>query len=574
VSRSNHTGVLRYVAAAWPWAAAAASGLLLALAFPPFSQESAAWIALAPLLSALWFGGRRGGVHPRPFLLGWTAGLVFFLTTFHWITTVSVVGWAAIAPYLALYPALWAWMCGTALAPRENADYLTATDNGTRPALTPIILPGLAGQSAPPAPGVPRSSWMDSRRNLLLSVAVAAAWVAQEWLRSVMFTGFGWNALGVAFHNNLAFAQIAAVTGADGLSFLAAFASTIAVVTVRRLWHEIGKVALRPHYDFNLAMALVVAVFAWGVHRLQRPVADREIRAVLVQPAIPQSKKWDPASEGDILSTLEVLSAGAEASRPELLLWPEAATPRPALLDAATLAWTDAIRERTGADFLFGTLDGDETADYNAAVLLSAGREPQLYRKMHLVPFGEYIPFRHSFPLFAWIAGDLVPGDFRPGAAGVVLESARANAKIGPLICFEDTLPDIPRRAVLAGADLLANVTNDGWFGRSPAAEQHLANARLRAVENARPLVRSANTGVTCVIDARGRMVASLRDGGGRPFAAGTLTVTIPLPREPERTLFTRLGRWFALACCGLSAAVLVAYGVRRRRARGAAAHA
>jgi len=569
VNPANLSRFPRIAAAAWPWLAAPGSGLLLALAFPPFSQESAAWLALTPLLSAVWFGGRGWTPHRHPFLLGWVTGLAFFYVTFHWITEVSVLGWLVVCPYLALYPALWGWFCGRFLQwnPEPTPRQKEAGPAGRRRGVAQPIhwLMGIGGPGRDPH-GAPRSAWINSRRNLGLAGLAGAAWVTQEWLRSVVFTGFGWNSLGVAFHGNLAFAQSAAIAGSDGLSFLAAFINAIAVITVRRLCHEIGKVALRPHYDFNLAMALVVAVFAYGVHRLQRPESHREIRALLVQPAIPQAQKWDPDFEREIVATLDVLSAAAEASRPELLLWPEAATPRPALLDGETLAWTDSIRERTGADFLFGTLDADGTGDFNAAVLLTADRPPQVYHKRHLVPFGEYIPFRHSFPLFAWIVGDLVPGDFREGSGPVLLESSRARIKIGPLICFEDTLPEVARRAVAAGADLLANVTNDGWFHRSAAAEQHLASARLRAVENARPLVRCANTGVTCVIDARGRMRDSLRDSAGSPFPAGTLLVSIPVPDVQEQTVFTRWGRWFAYACCGLSGVALVAYGVRNRR--------
>ena len=571
--------IRRWLLALWPWAAALVSGLLHAWTLPPWNHEWLGWIALAPLLAALWIGGATGGPHPRPFVLGWVAGITHFLITFHWITEVSTIGWVALTPYLALFPALWAWFCGRVAVPglprsatptRAPADEVGSGDRRTSPPAPEPLLLGLPffGRSRTP-PAFPPSAWMSSRRNLGFALLAAAAWVAQEWLRSVLFTGFGWNALGVALQNNLAFLQMASVTGADGLSFLLVFSAAIAVLTVRRLWDEIGRVALRPHYDFNLAMALVVAVFAFGVQRLQRPPADeRELEALLVQPAIPQNQKWDPAFDQEILDRLDLLSAPAETSRPDLVIWPEAATPRPALLDAEILAWIDGIRERTGSDLLLGSIDGDERGDYNAAILLAEGRPPETYRKVHLVPFGEYIPFRHSFPLFAWIAGDLVPGDFAPGEGPVVFRATKSGARFGPLICFEDTLPELTRTFVRAGAEFLVNITNDGWFGRSPAAEQHLANARFRAVENARPLVRCANTGVSCVIDSRGRIRQALRDAKGSPFVSGSLAVVIPVPVVPESTFFSRHGRVFALACCGLSGAALLAYGVRLRQRR------
>src|SRR5205807_339674 len=162
---------------------------------------------------------------------------------------------------------------------------------------------------------------------------------------------------------------------------------------------------------------------------------------------------------------------------------------------------------------MLGTLDFEDEHDYNAALLVSNGGERmQAYRKIHLVPFGEYIPLRHSFPLFAAIAGTWVAGDFAPGTEHTVFALTDPNVRVAPLICFEDTVGDLVRRFVSNGANLLVDVTNDAWFLHSSGSQQHLANAIFRCVENRRPMVRAANTGVTGFVDEFGRVTQILQD--------------------------------------------------------------
>jgi apolipoprotein N-acyltransferase len=515
----------------WPWLMAAASGGLLALAFPPGNQEWLAWIGLAPLLGAAWFGektGKPGGL--KRFGLGYVAGLTFFLGALYWLTAVHAAGWIALSVYLGLYFGCWSWFVG---ALTNDRDFLR------------------------------------SGKNLGIAFASAACWVALEWVRGWLFTGFGWNGLGVALHKNLLYIQPAEFTGVAGLSFLVCFVNVIAAITLRRFASEIGRFRLRPHYDFTVTMALIAGVFLFGFQTLVREEPGEPIKVAAVQANIPQNQKWDAAFVESITRRYADLTVAAMALEPDLLLWPEAATPKSLFADEATFRAVVDFTRGTETAFLLGTLDFDDANDYNAVALISGGGERvDIYRKLHLVPFGEFIPFRKSFPLFALIAGDLVPADFRPGKGPKVFEVAGEPFRIAPLVCFEDTLGDLTRRFVGLGANLLVNVTNDGWFLETSGAEQHLANAVFRAVENRRPLLRSANTGVTAFIDSRGRILTALRDLDGRPFVEGVLSAAVKVPKDPPQTFYTRNGEVFAFGMIAVTLGMLVAIVARWGRRR------
>ena len=523
---------MKIIVRLWPWFAALLTGWLLTLCFPPWDQEWLCWVALIPLVSAVWFSG-GGGKRPwlRNAALGYCAGLVFFWTVFSWLITVTGGGWFILAFYLALYFAFWAWFVGA-----------------------------VAGASP---------DMLRSRHNLWLAFACAAAWTAQEWARGVVFSGFGWNNLGVALYRNLALIQIADITGVWGLTFLAAFCNIIAVVTIRRFILEIRIAKLRPHWDFSTAMLLVVLVFLYGIHSLQNKTTGLPLRVAAIQANIPETEKFDDQFEQTIFDRYTALTKFALAGKPRLLIWPESATPRGMFSDQVNFDFVNGIAALGDFNFLLGSVDYESDADYNDAFLLTNhARDVQKYRKIHLVPFGEYIPLRHSFPLFAMIAGTQVPGDFRPGHNYAVLQTANPAVKLAALICFEDTIGDLTRRFVLKGAQLLVNVTNDGWFLKSAGSDQHLANAVLRTVETRRPLVRCANTGVTCFIDTLGRTTQSLRTPNGGHFIEGILAGVVQVPQDGHLTFYVRHGD---LVAYGSLAFVLLFIGTRiwRRNLRG-----
>jgi apolipoprotein N-acyltransferase len=185
--------------------------------------------------------------------------------------------------------------------------------------------------------------------------------------------------------------------------------------------------------------------------------------------------------------------------------------------------------------------------DHNSAALLLRGNgDVEFYDKRHLVPFGEYLPLR---PLLGWLAGGLVPGDFKPGTEPGIFSLKDPALKLAPLICFEDTLGDVTREPVRLGAAVLVNLTNDGWFGRSSAAEQHFANAVFRTVENRIPLVRCTNTGVTASVDQFGRV-----DRWIEPFSMGIASRQLRVPLRTSQTFYTRNGDVFSVACAALAA--------------------
>lgn len=517
--------------ALWPWLAAAASGAFLALAFGPWFQAWIGWVGLAPLMALVWL--TPGGKHPRwrALGLGYVFGLVFFWIVFGWLRTVTGLGWFVLAFYLALYPAAFALFADVAACDR---------------------------------------TFLRSGPNLLLAFSCAAAWTALEWVRGWLFSGFGWNGLYASQHENLPMIQFAEFTGVAGVTFLVALGNAIGTITVRRFVAEAGRTKIRPHYDFTVTMALVALAFGHGAKTLLATAPEGvDLKVAAIQPNIAQDEKFDPALALRNVDILARHTRTALIGEPHLVLWPESALPRDPEGYEAAFDLVAALREESRFSLLLGSEDADERGSYNAAMLVRPGdMVAQVYRKIHLVPFGEYIPFRHSFPLFAWIAGTQVPGDFVAGTQFTVFVLSEPPLNIGPLICFEDTLGDLTRKFVLAGADVLANVTNDGWFLRSSAADQHLAHARFRAVENRRPLLRCANTGVTAWVDACGRVRGELRGPDGSPFIEGFLAGSVRVTPGAATTFYTRHGDVFAKACCAWALAALGAAFIQGRLAR------
>jgi len=417
-----------------------------------------------------------------------------------------------------------------------------------------------------------RSPWIKSTNNLLLAFLVAGAWVTHEWFRGWVFSGFGWNGLGVALHGNWPLIQIAEFTGVAGLSFMVAFANVIAVTTVRRLVLEVSTRTVRPHFDLTLTLATIVGVLTFGLRATQVSPPTKPLRVAAVQSNVPQNQKFDPQFTRKIFDQFRRLSEIALRSTPppDLLIWPESSMPGPVLADRDSYQFVMDLAASAESDILLGTIDEENGDVYNAALLVSDGGEQvQVYRKLHLVPFGEYVPGRHSVPLLARIVGDQVPGDFKAGKNHTVFELTNRDVKVAPLICFEDTLGELTRRFVLPsetnpGANLLADITNDGWFLHSAGSHQHLANAIFRCVETRRPMVRAANTGVTCFVNEFGRVTEQLQDDTGSTFTEGVLTGEVKIPTENDLTFYTRHGELFAKLCAILSAIAIVIGIVRQ----------
>jgi apolipoprotein N-acyltransferase len=498
--------------------AAAASGLLLAAAFPSLDWEPLAWVGLAPVLVA------AAGVRPRTaFTLGWLAGFVFYLATVYWvaytITQYTTVPLAVAAGILVV-------MCAA-----------------------------LAGYHGAFVAGV---RWLDDRGLPALWLA-PAFWVALEWLRSWFFIGFPWADLGYSQYRHHDLVQIVEVTGVYGVSAILVFFNVVLATLLRT--PPPGVRRLVP--ALVVLTVVVAAVPLWGRWRTRqlasRPPAGT-LRVAIVQGNVEQDHKWDPAYQNDTISRYRTLTIDAAAEHPDLVVWPETATPfffqepgarRESILELATQAHvtllfgSPAFRQNAR-----GTLD-----ELNRAYLVSPdGWERGSYDKIQLVPFGEYVPYARILFFVNRIVeaiGTVVPGDR-------TTVFSLPTARFGVLICYEDVFPALTRRFIDGGADFLVNVTNDAWYGPTSAPHQHLAQATLRAVENRVPLVRAANTGISAIVDPDGRI-------RWRSPLFETLQHVDEIAWPGVRTFYTRFGDVFAWACAAISA-LAIGWGFVRAR--------
>lgn len=534
-----------------------AAGFALAGAFPPLNQGWLAWVAPAPLLATLWFSlpgcGRRRAAAAG--ICGWCAGLAFFLSNLFWITEVSRIGWIAVCAYLACYPGLWAVVAATV----------------GRPRLEPCT------ENRPDRPWL-RRMFAPSAESLRAALVCASAWTALEWVRGWMFTGFGWNGLGVALHENLVLIQAADVVGVTGLSFFVMLAAATGTVIIARILLEVRHARIRPHADFFAVVTLIMGLFFYGTRRIDQhsshPSGDgngRTLHCLVIQPNIAQELKWDHLHAPEILDQFYDATAAGITPDTDLVVWPETAIPYILQADTTEAFLTDVLKLGDFALALGINDVQDDDTFYNALALLK-GDFPNLrvYRKTHLVPFGEYIPLRGVFPPFEWIAGDEVTGDFTAGTETVPLplpgSDPDAPVEVIPLICFEDTIGELARRFLSPNPQLMLTVTNNGWFHQSANSAQHVANARFRCIELRRPMLRSANTGVSCVIEPTGRISSRVHDPvDGSTFIAGALISRISLEPRDAPSFYARHGNLFSKLLAALSAALILGHVIRGR---------
>jgi len=517
-----------------PWfrrALAVVAGALLALAFHKPNIAGLAWVAPALILFAA-----RGG---SAFRLGALAGFTHYLVSLSWLLHIPVkfypiLGWIALAAYLALFPATWVWLCS-------------------------------GGQK----PAVRSENWL-ARTGYALFCGVA--WVAMEMMVSRMFTGFPWNLLGSSQQKLLPLIQIASITGVYGVSFLViwfaasllnAFDALLARPSERNVWLK----------ELALPVFTVAVVYALGLHRMNaEPKAERTLRIALVQPSIPQTMIWNAEEAGPRLVELLKLTEAALTNKPDVLIWPEAAVPKMIRNDEPTARGLAELARRSGAWFIVGSDDfemrGTNAVFFNSSFLVNPrGEFVSSYRKRRLVVFGEYVPLVKWLPFIKYLTP--IDGGFTAGEMPVTFDLGELRAKTSVLICFEDVFPHYAREHVTGEEDFLVNITNDGWFGESAAQWQQAACAAFRAVENGVPLVRCANNGISCWVDRFGGMHNVFFDGSRDVYRAGFKIVEVPLP-SPEtkarRTFYNRHGDWFGWGCVGISAAAW-AWRFRRRAA-------
>lgn len=485
--------------------AALAAGGLLSASFAPLEAHQAAWLALVPLLMAC----RRAPTLRAAFRLGFIAGAVFWLTSIWWLSRVTYAGWITLSFYCACYIGVFA--AGASLWFRRFGHEQLAANVG-------------------------------------FMAFTACAWAGLEFVRCTFATGFPWNALGVSQAGNPAMLQGAAWGGVYAVSALVVWVNAGMAVTALRYFERAGRWGRRPHLELMLAF-LVLALAFWGGARRVRSLSegDTALRVGFVQPGIPQDDKWDSNTVELIYRRLEELTLGALRAGPlDLIIWPETALPDDVRYSQPSYDLVYRLCTQ-GAPILVGSMDSEWPEDgaaryYNSSFLFDPeGRVVESYAKQHLVLFGEYIPFRNALPFLR--AMTPIQESFTPGTTSTVFRLTSPPVHFSVLICFEDTIPALARRAVRAGARLLVNQTNDAWFDPSSASRQHMAQCILRVVETGVPVVRVANTGISCYINRRGFVEAILQDEQGNTQVAGFKTLRIrAAPESLEPTFYLQHG--------------------------------
>ncbi len=514
----------------WPLLLAGVSGVLLALAFPKVDWNILAWVAFIPLL---WL--TQGQTLRRAFGLGWLAGMGFYLCTLYWV--VDTIGLYSNIPHIiAVGPLL---LACTILS-----------------AYTGVFAAGLSvyHHSGPHNGGWP------------LLVFGPMLWVALEWVRSFFFIGFPWVSLGYSQYNFLNLIQFVEYTGVYGLSALVIFGNIVLFSAFSRPGR--GRLLL-------VLLLIVTGLWGWGNWRRSQLAAlpkAHTLNVGIAQGNIAQNQKWNPNYQEITLARYEQLTRQITEHAVDLVIWPEAAVPFFFQSDVTYRGRLLNLAQDTNTPILFGSpafrADGTELTLFNRAYLLSP--DTTLlghYDKMTLTPFGEYIPFQGSLLFFLdkFVEGI---GDFAPGTTPTVFSlplksqpalpsddkagDADSFETFGVLICYEGVFPDLARRFVHNGARLLINVTNDAWFGETSAPYQHLAMAALRAVENRVPLVRSANTGISAIVNIDGQIQA-------QTSLLETTFIAEQLAWPKVTSVYTQYGDWF-VTLCGAGTLVMLGY--------------
>ena len=506
-----------------------ASGLALALAFPKSDVSLLAWVAFVPFFYAI-----EGEPLKNVFWWGWLQGLACYVGSLYWVV-ITLNEFAGVHFVLSLVPM--------------------------------VLLAGVVGIFT--AVSMWTGEFTARRLRLPIVITMPIAWAAVELVRTYFPIGFPWNLLGETQYRNVELIQFAEFTGTYGVSALIIFFNVVIfMVLLRRGSRRLQTLSL----SILTGVMIAAIVFGnWRMHQLKSIKPDGSFRVAMVQGNIPQSVKWDPTAQAPTFKIYSDESTQTAKQGADLIVWPEAAAtflfqpddryPAAVADDAGYRTALLQLAHDIGKPILFGApalvVRDDRVVGFaNRAYLVSAqGEVTAWYDKIQLVPFGEYVPYRAVLGYFVnrivHGMGDMVAGDQQ------TLFDLN-GAKLSVLICYESIFPDLARRSVKKGADVMVNITNDAWYGTSSAPYQLLAMSAMRSVETKVPMIRAANTGISAVI---------LDDG--------TITATTPLFKRgteledvswrPVRTLYTMVGDLFAEICLFLTALALI-WGWRRPR--------
>lgn len=512
------------------------------VSFPPYNAPEAAYAMLVP---GIFWAYTRPGLK----LYCWTLGLaqaVLWTFLLGWLHNVTWVGLFLLGPFVGLWVGSW---------------YLVVW----------WTMPQMVGRP--------------TFTRLVAMLGLCAAWVLIEWTRMWLLSGFPWLPLAASQWQRVSILQIAAYSGSYGISFVLVASNVGFAAYAHRLFREGATGFNKRSQEFFLAIFLLLGCLcvhfqeAFKYRTFDEPFA----RVAFVQPDIPQDVKWDEKKAPEIVRVLQQTTLAAAASKPDLILWPEASTPWAVRGDASVQAFVESLANRAQAPMILGSIAIENQGKPNEQWLNGAfavspdfGVQHDYYAKRHLVPFGEYVPLH---PILGWLRKVVPIGDdFLPGLdpAPLILKLKGEPVVFGPLICYEDIYPDLARSSVRTESNVLLVLSNTGWFGEGGAAYQHAAHSVLRAVENRRPVLRCGNAGWSGWIDEYGAIRAVLtRDANGTVHTApkfaedGTIyfrgTATVDVTRDTrlvdKRSFYTVHGDWFVLVCAGI---VLLAWAALR----------
>jgi apolipoprotein N-acyltransferase len=507
-----------------PWALAAFSGMLLVLIFPRFDLEFLAWLAFIPLFIAI-----QDQPLARSAWLGFTTGMVFYFFGLHWvINTLTNYGklplWLGyptlllLSAYLSLYLGLFCYLLRR--LSRGNSAYFLA--------FAPLI------------------------------------WTTLEWARSTgPHLGFSWLGLGYSQYLTFPVIQGADITGIYGVSALIMLVNATIYLIIKQKLYQIEflpdkALLVRATALTSTILLLWLTYGYWSLSKYDLP-GTGSLKIALAQGNIPQNQKWDTRFREKVFDTYSNLTLKAGEAKPDLIVWPEAATPFYYQLDRTGTTRVNKLAGTAGSPILLGSPYQEKHNDrwiyYNSAFLVSAeGENLGRYDKIHLVPFGEFVPFQELLFFVRKLVHTI--GDFGRGQEATVFD-LNGN-KFGLSICYEITFPDLTRKPVKNGAQFLVNITNDAWFGESAASYQHMAMGALRAVENRVPIVRAANTGISGTIDPTGRMRQTTK------LFVEDLVITEIRPSNNGVTTYARYGDLFSYLCIAMTATL--AFVTRQRK--------
>ncbi len=507
---------------------AASSGIVLFCSFPNVNFFPLAWIALVPLLVALepvenW---------KSAFCVGYVAGFLFF------------AGLLLAIVLLYPYANIFATLLGYILLVGYTALYF---------AVFSVLVHKLPWQSG-----------------VLFPLGVAAIWVSLEWVRSWLLTGFPWGNIGYSQWNYLPGIQIASLTGVYGISFvIVLFNAGIATLIRRRQeWRKELMTVIVP-----CLLAVICLIYGYAAIARSENTPPKNIKVALVPGNIPQIEKWQPENVGKILKQYLNSTRKVAAKNPDVIVWPET-TVRGGMLSGEWAVqvsyrqwkkfhnlFKETFGEIGGIPMLIGATDLDAFGNiYNRVISVSSdGKILGKYAKMHLVPFGEYVPLADFLPNFVQFHpfehGKTV--NLLPITNVAALQTNNEITEVGTSICFESAFPNHFRQFVKKGANAMGILTNDAWFTGTAFPELHLAMAPLRAVENRIAIFRCANGGYTCVVDNFGRITTSfVTPQTEKEF----MIADVPLS-EGKQTFYTQYGDWLPILCLVLSI-LCIAYRV------------